>query len=152
MEIALAQGDTQLAAKRIAAVPEDASRPRLLLETQVALTLNDGARVKRQGELLQAWVSEHRNDSLAWATLSSCAERQGQALRAVRALAESYAANGDLGGAIDRLRAGQRLARSSTGVDFIDASVIDSRLRDLEGQRRRLMDELRGKNGPREPE
>jgi predicted Zn-dependent protease len=153
VEIALAQGDAQLAAKRIAAVPDDASRPRLLLDTQVALALDDSARIKRQSELLQAWVSERRTDALAWATLSSCAERQGQALRAVRALAESHAANGDLGGAIDRLRAGQRLARAGGAQDFIESSVIDSRLRDLEGQRRRLMDELRARNGPqRDPE
>jgi hypothetical protein len=67
----------------------------------------------------------------------------------VRALAESHAANGDLGGAIDRLRAGQRLARAgSAPQDFIESSVIDSRLRDLEAQRRRLMDELRARNGP----
>ena len=37
--------------------------------------------------------------------------------------------------------------------DFIESSVIDSRLRDLEGQRRRLLDELRAKNGSqRDPE
>jgi predicted Zn-dependent protease len=152
VEIALAQGDAPLAARRTAALPEDTSRPRLLLDTQVALALNDPARVKRQAELLQAWVSEHRTDALAWATLSACAERQGQALRAVRAQAEAHAANGDLGGAIDRLRAGQRLARSGAPQDFIESSVIDARLRDLEGQRRRLMDELRAKNGGRDPE
>jgi predicted Zn-dependent protease len=152
VEIALAQADAPLAAKRMAAVPDDASRPRLLLDTQVALALNDNARVKRQAELLQAWVSEHRTDALAWATLSSCAERQGQPLRAVRAMAESHAANGDLNGAIDRLRAGQRLARAGAAQDFIESSVIDSRLRDLEGQRRRLMEELRARNGGRDPE
>jgi predicted Zn-dependent protease len=119
----------------------------------VAAASGDAARLKRQSEVLQAWVSDHRNDALAWQTLSTCAERQGQALRAVRALAESHAANGDLGGAIDRLRAGQRLARAGGAQDFIESSVIDSRLRDLEGQRRRLMDELRAKNGPqRDPE
>jgi len=153
VEIALAQGDAALAAKRIAALPDDATRPRLLIDTQVALAQGEAARIKRQSELLQAWVSEHRGDALAWATLSACAERQGQALRAVRALAESHAANGDLGGAIDRLRAGQRLARAGGAQDFIESSVIDARLRDLEGQRRRLMDELRAKNGPqRDPE
>lgn len=153
VELALAQGDAALAAKRSAALPDDASRPRLLFDTQVALALGDAVGVKRQAERLQAWVSDHRSDALAWATLSTCAERQGQPLRAVRALAESHAANGDLGGAIDRLRAGQRLARSGGAQDFIESSVIDSRLRDLEGQRRRLMDELRAKNGPqREPD
>jgi hypothetical protein len=54
---------------------------------------------------------------------------------------------GDWNGAIDRLRAGQRLARSGAAQDFIESSVIDSRLRELEGQRRALMDELRAK-GP----
>jgi predicted Zn-dependent protease len=152
VEIALAQGDAPLAARRVAALADDTSRPRLLLDTQVALALNDATRIKRQAELLQAWVSEHRADALSWATLSACAERQGQALRAVRAQAEAHAANGDLGGAIDRLRAGQRLARSGAPQDFIESSVIDARLRDLEGQRRRLMDELRAKNGGREPE
>ncbi len=154
IELALAQGDAALAAKRVAALPDDASRPRLLLESQVALARNDAAQVKRLSERLQSWVSEHRRDALAWATLSSLAERQGQPLRAVRALAESHAANGDLGGAIDRLRAGQRLARAGGGPqDFIEAQVIDARLRDLEGQRRRLMDELRAKGGaPRDPE
>jgi predicted Zn-dependent protease len=104
--------------------------------------------------VLQGWVSDHRNDALAWMTLSSCADRQGQTLRAVRAQAESRAAVGDLSGAIDRLRSGQRLARGGgSGQDFIESQVIDARLRDLEGQRRQLMEELRGKGQqPREPQ
>jgi predicted Zn-dependent protease len=152
-ELALAQGDAPGAVMRLAAWPADSSRPRLLLDTQTALVAGDAARIKRQSEALQAWVSDHRADVLAWTALSSCAERQGQALRAVRAQAESHAAGGDLSGAIDRLRAGQRLARSGGAQDFIESSVIDARLRELEGQRRRLMDELRASKGPaREPE
>jgi beta-barrel assembly-enhancing protease len=150
-ELALAQGDAATADKRLAAWPDDASRPRLMLEAQAALGAGDAARIKRESEALQGWVSDHRNDALAWLTLSTCAERQGQPLRAVRAQAESRAAIGDLGGAIDRLRAGQRLARSGSAQDFIEASVIDARLRDLEGQRRRLADELRTKGGASEP-
>jgi predicted Zn-dependent protease len=153
VELALGQGDANTAAKRLAALPQDATRPRLLLDAQVALAAGDAASTKRQSEALQAWVSDHRSDALAWSTLSSCAERQGQPLRAVRAQAESHAALGDLNGAIERLRAGQRLARSGGPQDFIESSVIDSRLRELEGQRRRLMEELRAKGGaPREPE
>jgi hypothetical protein len=53
----------------------------------------------------------------------------------LRAEAESRYAMGDLLGAVDRLRAGQRLARGGGSVDFIDASVIDSRLRNIEAQR-----------------
>jgi predicted Zn-dependent protease len=120
----------------------------MLLEAQASLLASDAARLKRQCEVLQAWTSSHRSDALAWSELASCAERQGQTLRAVRAQAESRAALGDWNGAIDRLRAGQRLARSGGAAqDFIESSVIDSRLRELEGQRRALMDELRAK-GP----
>ena len=43
-------------------------------------------------------------------------------------------------GAVDRLRAGQRLARSGSGpgIDFIEASVIDARLRDIEAMRKQI--------------
>jgi predicted Zn-dependent protease len=151
VELAVAQGDAAVADKRLASLPVDASRPRMLLEAQVVLMQNDAARLKRQCETLQSWTSGHRGDALAWNELSSCADRQGQPLRAVRAQAESRAALGDWNGAIDRLRAGQRLARSGAAQDFIESSVIDSRLRDLEGQRRQLLDELRGKGPQRDP-
>ncbi|HEY2977660.1 MAG TPA: hypothetical protein VGJ35_06800 [Burkholderiaceae bacterium] len=151
VELAVAQGDAAVADKRLAALPADTSRPRMLLEAQVVLMQSDAARLKRQCEVLQSWTSGHRGDALAWNELSSCADRQGQALRAVRAQAESRAALGDWTGAIDRLRAGQRLARSGATQDFIESSVIDSRLRDLEGQRRQLLDELRAKGPQREP-
>ena len=58
-------------------------------------------------------------------------------MRAIRADAESRVALGDLSGAADRLRAGQRRARSGGAVDFIDVSVIDARLRDVEVQRKK---------------
>jgi predicted Zn-dependent protease len=62
--------------------------------------------------------------------------RLGQRLRALRAEAEWRLALGDLPGAIERLRAGQRLARTGAGGDFIEASVIDSRLRVVTNLRR----------------
>jgi predicted Zn-dependent protease len=152
-ELALAQNDAAGATRRLAALPADASRPRMLLEAQTALLSGDAAQLRRQSEVLQGWVSDHRGDALAWMVLSSAADRQGQTLRAVRAQAESRAAIGDLTGAIDRLRSGQRLARSGgSGQDHIESQVIDARLRDLEGQRRRLIEELRGKGAPREPQ
>jgi hypothetical protein len=65
-------------------------------------------------------------------------------LRAIRADAEAQAAIGDLPGAIDRLRAGQRLGRSDGGGDFVELSVIDLRLRELEAEQRRRIAEQRG--------
>jgi predicted Zn-dependent protease len=126
----------------------DASRPRMLLRAQASL---DAARgnaanddLRRQTEALQTWVSEHRQDALAWGQLAQCAQALGLRLRAVRAEAEARAAIGDVPGAIDRMRAGQRLARSGEATDFIESSVIDSRLRELEALRRQLAAEARG--------
>jgi hypothetical protein len=63
----------------------------------------------------------------------------------MRAQAEARAAVGDIGGAIERLRAAQALARNSGANDFIEASVIDARLRQLEAVRRQVAAELRGR-------
>jgi len=51
---------------------------------------------------------------------------------------------GDLPGAIDRLRAAQSAARTMAGQDFIEASVVDARLRQLMAQRRQMALEARG--------
>jgi len=83
-------------------------------------------------------VALHPRDVLAWTLLSQCAEPLGLKLRTIRAEAETHAAQGDLVGAIDRLRAGQRLTRTGK-VDFVEASIIDARLRELESIRRELM-------------
>ena len=78
------------------------------------------------------------DDSLAWGALGQTWGRLGLPLRALRAEAESRYALGDLLGAADRLRAAQRFARSGGQVDFIDASVVDSRLRNIDAQRRQI--------------
>lgn len=100
--------------------------------------------LQRSADALQTWVATHPQDALAWAALSQAWGRLGQPLRALRADAESRLALGDLSGALDRLRAGQRQSRGATGVDFIEASVIDSRLRTVEAQRRDLLTDQRG--------
>jgi predicted Zn-dependent protease len=105
-------------------------------------------------ETLQTWVAEHPGDATAWTMLAQGADLLGLKLRALRAEAEAQAAVGDLGGAIDRLRAAQRLSRAAAGApDFIEASIIDARLRDLTARRRAQLAEARGGDkggGPRD--
>jgi predicted Zn-dependent protease len=86
--------------------------------------------------------------------LGTGAELLGLHLRSLRAQAEAQAALGNTPGAIDRLRAGQQLARrGDPGTDFIEASVIDARLRELQAQQRRLAQEQsRGRTGDRRPD
>ena len=151
-QLALVAGDSQQAATALGPLDGN-SRANLLLRADVALALGADAELQRSAETLQAWVSEHREDASAWQLLAQTSQKLGQRLRALRAEAESQAALGNLPGAIDRLRAGQQLARgqqsggSSGRTDFIEASVIDARLRDLIAQRRELLADQRRSSG-----
>jgi beta-barrel assembly-enhancing protease len=145
----LARGDAARAAYALQPYVNDASRPVALLAAQIALASaptngRDDPALRRSAEELQTRVAASPNDALVWRTLSQVWSRVGEPLRSLRAEAEAQLALGDLPGAIDRLRAGQRLARSGAGVDFIEASVIDSRLRDVQAQLRELTAEERG--------
>jgi predicted Zn-dependent protease len=136
------------AAEAMAAYAGDGTRPTLLLKSQITLRATpavspDSAALKARASELQTWVALHGDDSLAWSALGQVWARLGVPLRALRAEAESRYALGDLLGAVDRLRAGQRLARGGGPVDFIDVSVIDSRLRDIELQRKQIAAEQR---------
>src|SRR5206468_7368746 len=119
------------------------------LDAQVALIATpaitpESAALKANASALQTWVAIHPGDSLAWSALAQTWGRLGAPLRSLRAEAEARYALGDLLGAVDRLRAGQRLARGGGPVDFIDASVLDSRLRAIEAQRKQIAAEQHG--------
>lgn len=153
-QLALARGDTARARQVLAegsnSGAPDPSRAGLLLRAELGLADASEIALREGAEALQIWVAEHRDDASAWQLLSQISERQGQKLRALRADAESQAALGNLPGAIDRLRAGQQVARrGGPGTDFIEASVIDARLRDLLAQRRSLVAEQRKQSGQR---
>ena len=70
---------------------------------------------------------------MVWQLLASSWHAQGQALRAVRAEAEAQAARYDYAAAVDRFKAGQDIARrGGAQADYIEASIIDTRLRAVE--------------------
>jgi beta-barrel assembly-enhancing protease len=127
-------------------------RPLLLLRAQATIDVaraagaaGTPAALRQSTEALQTWVAENKGDGAAWSLLAQGAELLGLKLRALRAEAEAAAARGDLPGAIDRLRAAQREARGGGAKpDFIEASIIDARLRDLTAQRRAQLAEARG--------
>jgi beta-barrel assembly-enhancing protease len=144
----LERGDPARAEAALKPFAGDLSRPVVLLGGRIALARSDNeAGWKRAAEELQTWVSGHPNDAEGWSVLGRLWGQLGQRLRAMRAEAEARLAVGDLAGAVDRLRAGQRIARSGGPVDFIEASVIDARLRDIETQRRQLAAEERPPGG-----
>jgi len=149
-QLRLSRGDPAGALKVLDALSADPrGRAAMLLRGQALLEQQrlDGsasAALREITETLQIWVADHPLDAAAWRLLSGTADAIGLQLRSLRAGAEAQAALGDLNGAIDRLRAAQQVARGAAGRDFIEASVIDARLRDLQNQRRQLVIEARG--------
>jgi predicted Zn-dependent protease len=155
-QLLLARGQPAKALALMNPLADEGTRAGLLLQGQAAVAAT-AARVpeavttlRKNTEALQTWVALHPDDAGAWSQLAQDAEQLGLPLRAVRAEAESRAAAGDLSGAVDRLRAAQRLARNPAPGDFIDASIIDARLRSLEHQRRQFAADLRGGRGESE--
>jgi len=129
-EIELAAGDVDAALRALPSAGATTRRPELALRTQALL------RNGRAGEgtgALQTWVATHPRDAAAWQWLASSWQAQNQPLRAIRAEAEVHAARYDYAAAVDRFKAGQDLARrGGAGVDHIEASIIDTRLRAVE--------------------
>lgn len=130
-ELALAAGQPgQVLLALPALAPYAMARPELLLRTEALLALGRAAQAH---EALQSWLARHPRDATVWQTLSRAWAAQGKALRAVRAEAEAHAVRYDYSAAVDRLKAGQDLARRSTAPeDHIEASIIDTRLRALQ--------------------
>jgi len=143
-EVLLEVGQPSRAAAALESLAADSSRPLQLLRGQIALAAGAAEPMRRSAEDLQTRVAQNPGDATAWLIVSQLWQRLGQPLRALRAEAESRAAIGDISGAIDRLRAGQRMARGSSRADFVESSVIDTRVRELEAQRRELAAALRG--------
>jgi predicted Zn-dependent protease len=129
-------------------------RPLLLAQARAALAWgrSDAAAaapaLRQATEALQTWVAERPQDAQAWELLAGTSEAIGQKLRSMRAAAEARAVLGDLAGAVDRLRAAQSASRSAGAPqDFIEASVIDARLRQLQRERRELALEMQRQRG-----
>jgi predicted Zn-dependent protease len=130
-ELALAAGDLKQASQSLEARGQgDAvSRPQLFLQARLR---SQNGQARRAAEQLQVWLAGHPRDAQAWQLLAAAYTAQGQTLRAIRAEAEVQAARLDYAAARDRLRAAQELARQGPAVDHIEASIIDTRSREVE--------------------
>ena len=134
------RGDAEGASAALRPLGSDGSRPVQMLRAEAALAGAGGTTaLRRSADDLQTRVATQPGDAFAWAMLGRLWGKLGEPLRSLRAEGEAAYALGDLRGAIDRLRAGQRQARPGNPADFIEASVIDARLRDIQAQLRQLM-------------
>lgn len=142
-EIQIAAGDLTPQARAsmftaLAGAPIHAAssrRPALLLRSQLAMQINTPQALSQAAQELQAWLAQQGADALAWQTLSQVHEAARQPLRALRDAAEAQVAYQNLDAAVDRLRAAQELMRrmgsSASAADQIDASIIDTRFRQI---------------------
>ena len=80
---------------------------------------------------LQTGFASHTRDSQAWQLLSAAYAAQGKRLSALRADAESYAAHLDYAAAQNRFKAAQDQVRLDGSTDHIEASIIDTRSRQI---------------------
>ena len=98
-----------------------------------ARSLMAAQRAPEVSSRLQAWVAAHPKDAMAWQLLAVAYGNQNQKVRAIRADAESRAAQLDYAAALDRLKAAQALMRSNPGsADYVEGSIIDTRTRQTE--------------------
>jgi predicted Zn-dependent protease len=141
-EVAMKQDRFEAALKALlpdGAAP-DLARPELMLAAQAVQRLPGHAqRVEITRQLRQrVFVAPH--DAQAWNLLAGLLATQGQALAGLRAEAEAQVARLDWEGALDRFRAAQDLAKRSRlqAGDLIEASIVDTRLREVQAQLRAL--------------
>lgn len=131
-ELALAQPgvNAPLALELLAPLQADTSRAVVLLRTQAQMALGQNAVA---AQTLQVWVAEHPRDALVWQQLAAANTAQRRPVAAIRAEAEASVAQLDYSGAVQRLKAAQDLARQRRqGEEHIEASIVDTRLRQLE--------------------
>jgi predicted Zn-dependent protease len=145
VEFALAMGDTAQALGviepkvRVLALDDRAGH---LLLAQSRLATQQPAQAKVASQELMLWLNLRPRDALAWQLLAAAYEQQGDGLRTIRAQAEARAMELDYSAAVDRFKAAQELSRSLAREGRLDraghmeASIIDARLRQLEGLRR----------------
>ena len=131
-EVAMANGNAARAAELAdIAAP---GRPEVLLGAQARISVGRAADVAPR---LQTWVALNPRDAAAWQQLASAYAAQGLVLRSIRAEAEARVAQLDYTAAVDRFRAAQDLVRrSGAGGDHIEASIIDTRTRQVQSMLR----------------
>jgi predicted Zn-dependent protease len=133
-EIELAAGDPARAGALID--PDSAGRPELLLLAQARVRAGQPAPLADMADRLQTWVAARPRDAGAWQALATVYQARGQGVRGIRAEAEAQVALMDYAAAIDRFKAAQDMTRrGGSGAvpgDHIEASIIDTRLRQIE--------------------
>lgn len=149
VELNLAQGNSEQAVRLLQSgdgSPMKISRPELFLAAQAQLQIsakgsdNSGDPGTRKIspmavtiQNLQTWVADQPRDAQAWQLLASAYAAQGRTLSSIRAQAEVNVAQLDYPAALSRFKTAQDWVRKEgVGTDHIEASIVDTRTRQVE--------------------
>jgi predicted Zn-dependent protease len=138
----LASGDAPAAVARARQAMQRFPDSRALARVQGEALIAAG-RPEEAVRLLTDQLVTWRSDAQLWRLLADAYARQGLRADSHRATAEQYLLLGSPLSAVDQLR----VAQKAGDTDFYTASVIDARLRQLEPDARRELEESR-RNGP----
>lgn len=128
-ELALAQGAPAVAATRMQGI-NGKGRSVVFMNAQIDTV---SGKADRAAQSLQTWLADHPRDAQAWQLLALANQGLGRTVAAVRDEAEASMAQLDYNAAQTRFKAAQNLARKSTaGADHIEASIVDTRARQVE--------------------
>jgi predicted Zn-dependent protease len=118
-------------------------RPELIATAQALLRLPPHPARASITQKLREQVTQAPHDAQAWNTLASMLALQGQTLASLRAEGEAQMARMDWTGAVDRFRAAQDWAKNNRlqAGDHIEASIVDTRLRQAQAQIRDMQAE-----------
>lgn len=148
-ELRLAQADGVGALRLLqgtdgSATAKSSSRAELFLAAQAQLQIGavapaagaagwQGNGLTAMSQQLQTWVADHPRDAQAWQLLSSTYATEGRTLSSIRAQAEMSVAQLDYPAALSRFKAAQEWARKGgAGTDHFEASIVDTRTRQVE--------------------
>ena len=149
-ELAFKEEDMRGAFKLLSSAASSTTwpRPEMIYISQVASRLHAATPDTASASLLtkaisnlQRWVVQHPLDAQAWQILATALSAQGRSLASLRAEGEAQLARWDFAAAIDRFRAAQDASRKLPAPfgDHIEASIVDARLRHVQGLLREQM-------------
>jgi predicted Zn-dependent protease len=128
-EIAVARGQAAEALVALGPVATPARRADVLLRAHAQIGLGQ---LRESTQSLQTWTADHRDDALAWQWLARALADQGRTVASVRAEAEANVAHLDYDAALARFKAAQELVRNAPETDHFEASIVDTRRREIE--------------------
>ena len=143
-ELAAAQGRFETVTPLLASPNGRALlRPELMATAQALIRLPDSSARAEVLQQMREQVQAYPLDAQAWNSLGNLWAAQGQTLQSLRAEGEAQMARMDWQGAIDRFRAAQDWAKTHSlqAGDHVEASIVDTRLRNAQALMREMQTE-----------